>query len=249
MFDAITAQLGAVLLAALRIGPTLAFAPPFTLVKLPALARTAMIATLALAMLPSASPDSLPTNSGALVAAAAGELALGIGLALPLQIGFALIAVAGRAIDIQAGFGLASLIDPTTRAQNPLLSAIFTYAAAAVFFTTSGPGDVIQTFAASFRHVPPGTAFTLKIDALLGLLGAASILSLGVVGLALTVLFTIDLVIALLSRTLPQMNVLVFGFQVKAMVTLLVLPATIALGAAAVVRILRLASEAMLAMA
>lgn len=249
MFDNATSQVIAVLLIALRVGPTLAFAPPFTLVKLPALARAAMISTLALAMLPSASPERIPNQAGALIAAAASEIALGIGLALALQIVFALIGVAGRAIDTQSGFGLASIIDPTTRAQNPLISAIFTYAAAAVFFTTTGPSDVIQAFAASFQKVPLGSTFTLQIDAVLTLLGAASIISLGVVGLALTILFVIDLIIALLSRTLPQMNVLVFGFQVKAMVVLLVVPATIALGAAAIVRILRLASEAMISIA
>jgi flagellar biosynthetic protein FliR len=69
------------------------------------------------------------------------------------------------------------------------------------------------------------------------------------VGLAITVLFLIDLSIAALSRTLPQMNVLVLGFQVKALVTLLILPMTTAVTGAMLVRIIRVSLEAMMRIA
>jgi len=247
MFDHLTSQIAAVILAALRLGPTLAFAPPFTLVKLPAPVRAVLLVTLAAAMLPSIGPARHPANPAALISAGLGELAVGVAMALALQLAFALIAMAGRALDIQAGFGLAFLIDPTTRAQTPLIGALFTYAAAAVFFATSAPHDLIRTFALSYEQIPMGTAGTPEeIGSLLGFLGAASMLALGLVGLAMTVLFIVDLVVALLSRTLPQMNVLVLGFQVKAMVTILILPATIGLASAGIVRLIRLATEAML---
>lgn len=250
MFDQVTSQIGAILLAALRLGPTLAFAPPFTLVRLPATVRAVFITVLAAAMLPSIPGESYPSDPPGVLAAGFGELAVGIALALAFQLAFAMIAIAGRALDIQAGFGLAFLIDPTTKAQTPLIGALFTYATAAVFFTTSAPLDLIAAFALSYEQIPLGTAGTPKeIGSLLAFLAATSVLALGVVGLAVTVLFVIDLVVALLSRTLPQMNVLVLGFQMKAIVTLLVLPATIGLAGAGIVRLIRLATETMLAIA
>lgn len=248
MFDQQTAQIGALLLSALRLGPTLAFAPPFTLVRLPSTVRAVMLVALAAAMLPSLPPGSYPDEPSRLMSAAIGELVLGITMALSLQLAFALIAMAGRALDIQAGFGLAFLIDPTTKAQTPLIGALFTYAAAAIFFATSAPQDVVRTFALSYRQVPMGSAAApADVGAILGFLGSASVLALGLVGLAVTVLFLVDLVIAMLSRTLPQMNVLVLCFQVKAIVTILVLPATIGFAAACIVRLIRLATETMLA--
>ncbi len=243
----ITEMVLAVLLAALRLAPTLAFAPPFTLIKMPAPARVTMIVALA-AALPNLRGTPIPqTLADGLIPAAFGELGLGIAMALGLQWAFALVAMAGRALDIQAGFGLAFLIDPTTKAQMPLIGAIFNYATAAVFFTTNAPYDLLLTLAASFQRVPVGQATAPKnIGNLLEYLGTMSVLSLGLIGLAVTVLFLIDLVIAMMSRTLPQMNVLVLGFQVKSFVTILLLPITLGLSGAALVRILRLATEAML---
>lgn len=250
MFEPVTSQIGALLLAALRLGPALAFAPPFTLVKMPAVVRAVFVVALATAMLPTIGPDKYPSDPAMLVTAGLRELGVGIALALALQLAFAMIAVAGRALDIQAAFGLAFLIDPKTGAQTPLIGSLFTYAAAAVFFTTSAPLDLIQIFALSYEQIPMGTAGTpTEIGSLLAFLAATSVAAFGLVGLAVTMLFVIDLVVAMSSRTLPQMNVLVLGFQAKAIVALLILPATIGLAGAGILRIIRLALEAMLTIA
>ncbi|MEQ1540684.1 MAG: flagellar biosynthetic protein FliR [Novosphingobium sp.] len=236
----------AVLLATLRLGPLLVFAPPFSLVRLPIWTRTVLAMALALCVLGISTPVQAQAWRGDFVSAASSELVLGIAMALPLQLAFAMIGVTGRALDIQAGFGLAFLIDPTTRAQMPLIGALFTYAAAAIFFATGGVADVLAVLSASFAVLPLGAAAAPgAVQAVLAFLGTVAILSMGVAGLAILTLLLIDLVIAMLSRTLPQMNVLVLGFQVKALTALLLLPLTLGLSAGIVARILRLAIEAM----
>lgn len=248
MFEEEVEVLFQILLASLRLGPILIFAPPFTLIKIPGSVRLVVVVAVA-AFLVTAGP-----NAGAVAndpvdfgAAALAEIALGIAMALTLQLAFASIAMAGRTLDIQAGFGLAFLIDPTTRAQTPLIGAIFTYAAAAVFFATSAPHDLLTVLDASFRSVPVGTALMpRKIDDLLAFFGTVAILAFGLVGLAILVLLLVDMVIAMLSRTLPQMNVLVLGFQVKSIVTLVLLPMTLGFAGTGIIRITRLALDAML---
>ena len=236
------------LLATLRMGPALAFAPPFTLIRIPASARVVLASGLA-ACVPELGGAITPTlDTGGLVSAAASELALGVTMALALQLAFAAIAMAGRALDIQAGFGLAFLIDPTTRAQTPLIGAVFSYGAAAVFVASGGLYDVIGAFAASFHAIPLGSSGSpSSLIPISGFLATVTVLSLGLVGLAMTVLFLIDLVVAMLSRTLPQMNVLVLGFQIKALVTLVLLPVTFGIAGAGIMRILHLAIETMTA--
>jgi len=59
------------------------------------------------------------------------------------------------------------------------------------------------------------------------------------------VLFLLDLTIAFMSRTLPQMNVLLLGFQVKAMATLVLLPIALALSGGVFLRLLRTALAAL----
>lgn len=243
--EALFADLNRMLLASLRIGPLFAFAPPFTLMRIPGAIRLLAVLAIATALI-ELLPSPIPADTPGFVLAALGELSLGISLALALQLAFAAVGMAGRALDIQAGFGLAFLLDPTTKAQTPLIGAIFTYAAAAVFFATGGPYDLLATLALSFESIPLGHAFGPREgNQLIAFFGAVSIIALGIVGLVMLILFLIDITIAMLSRTLPQMNLLVLGFQFKSVATMFLLPATLGLSLATIARIIRLAIEAM----
>jgi flagellar biosynthetic protein FliR len=82
------------------------------------------------------------------------------------------------------------------------------------------------------------------MPALTSYIGSLFFLAMGLIGATMLAIFLADIVIAFLSRTLPQMNVLLLGFQVKAMVMLVTLPISIALGGALFVRIVRLALAA-----
>ena len=55
----------------------------------------------------------------------------------------------------------------------------------------------------------------------------------------------LDLAIAFMSRTLPQMNVLLLGFQVKSMATLVMLPIALAVSGGLFLRLLRTALQGM----
>lgn len=244
----LTDQAVAVLLVSLRIAPLLGFAQPFTLLRIPASVRLMLSISLA-AWLVSANPDQTwraPFWDAGLPMVVAGELFLGISLALALQLAFAALLTAGRMIDIQAGFGLAVLVDPTTKSQMPLVGTVFAYAAAAIFFAIGGPQDLLAVWAASIVEVPLGSA-SIAGDpgVLMEYMAAVFLMAMGLAGVLLLILFLLDLTIAFLSRTLPQMNVLLFGFQVKAIATLVTLPVTLALSGGLFARMMRYAIETM----
>ena len=77
----------------------------------------------------------------------------------------------------------------------------------------------------------------------MALVGTLFAMGLGLFGVIMLVLFLLDLTIAFLSRTLPQMNVMMLGFQVKAMATLVMLPVALALSGGLFLRLLRFALE------
>lgn len=235
----------AAFLISLRIAPTFAFAPPFTLLRVPAVVR--LILSLSLGFwIAAAHPEAVRALPQGLALAPlfASELALGVAFSLGLQLAFAALLTAGRAIDFQVGFGLAVLADPTLRTQMPLIGTLFAYGAGAVFFATSGPADLIAIWARSLERIPLG-GFLSSADlvAMLHYLSAIFAMSLGLAGLVLATLFLIDLAIAFVSRTLPQMNVLVLGFQLKTIAMLATLPFVFALSGAAFLRIVRSAIE------
>ncbi|WP_448661540.1 flagellar biosynthetic protein FliR [Sphingomonas sp. CJ20] len=238
----------AVLLLSLRIVPILGFAQPFTLLRVPATVRLILAISLS-AWLVAGNPDATwraPFWQAGLPAVVLGELFLGISLALALQLAFAALLTAGRTIDIQAGFGLAVLVDPTTRAQMPLAGTLFAYAGAAVFFALGGPEDLLAVWAASIAKVPLGAA---RLDGdpapMIDYMGGVFLMAIGLAGIVLLVLFLLDLIVAFLSRTLPQMNVLLLGFQVKALATMAALPLAFSFSGAVFAQLMRSAIETM----
>jgi flagellar biosynthetic protein FliR len=240
-----TDQLVAALLVSLRIAPTLSFAPPFTLLRMPVIVRLILSLSLA-ACIVEARPAIPPGLAAAsmLVPTAVSELVLGLALSLGLQLAFAAMLTAGRAIDFQVGFGLAVLADPTLRTQMPLVGTLFAYGAGAVFFATSGPGDLIAIWSHSLDRIPIGGFLSnTDLSTILAYISSIFAMGIGLAGLVLATLFLIDLAIAFVSRTLPQMNVLVLGFQVKTIAMLATLPFVFALSGAMFLRMVRAAID------
>lgn len=239
--------LSAVMLS-LRIAPVFALAPPFTLVRLPMTFRMLMSLGLA-ACLASANPAAAAladVSAGALIVTAVRELLLGTIFLVAFQLAYAALQVAGRTIDIQAGFGLALLIDPTTRGSMPLTGTLFVYATGAIFFAMDGHAELLRTLAASLDAVPLG-AYQLAPSpaALISYVGLVFLTAFGVAGGAMLALWLCDVAIAALSRTVPQMNVLILGFQVKTIVLLLALPITFGAAGALLARMSRITLESL----
>ena len=240
-----------VLLVSLRIVPTLAFSPPFTLVRIPATVRVILSLTLSAWMVSSHPIQTSSVNVEQLgyLSIAASELTIGIALALALQLAFAALMTVGRGIDLQAGYAFAMIADPSSRTQMPLIGMIFAYAAAIVFFATDGPANLLAIWSISLEHLPLGASLTGDaLPTLLAYISSIFVMAFGGGGLVLLVLFMIDFSIALVSRTLPQMNVLFLGFQVKALATLVVLPIALAGSAALFLRMFRFALDTMLSL-
>lgn len=244
--EALETQIEAALLLSLRIAPMFAFAPPFTLMRVPAVVRVILAFSLSF-WLVLAHPGATYLNGGfqdALFTSALLELFLGITLTLGLHVAFAALLVAGRTLDYQAGFGLSLIADPTLRTQMPLVGTLLAYAGAALFFASNGATDLLAVWSYSLEAVPLGAyAPDGGLVALLDFVSAAFLIAIGVVGAVMLALFLIDLGLAFLSRTLPQMNVMVLGFQVKTIALLALTPFVFAFSGGLILRLMRLALE------
>lgn len=237
--DPFMTWLTATLLLSLRISPVLAFGPPFTLMRTPPLIRVLLALGLSGVMAGALPRMPVPAlEAGPLIAAAARELLLGSIFVMAFQLAFGAIYVAGRTIDIQAGFGLAALVDPTSQARTPLVGSVYAYAAGAVFFGLDGHLDLMRIIAASIEVVPLGQAVLPQdLGPLTAFIGAVFAIAFGVAGGVILALFIADVAVALISRTAPQMNVLVLGFQVKTLLLMVALPLTLGVSGALLARL------------
>jgi flagellar biosynthetic protein FliR len=110
-----------------------------------------------------------------------------------------------------------------------------------VFFAIDGHLDLLRVLSASVEAIPVGMwQMPGSLDRTLAFIGAAFLAAFGFAGAAIAALFAIDLAIAMLARTVPQMNALVLGFQVKIIALLLLLPICFGLGGALLLRLVRL---------
>lgn len=241
--------LNATLLVSLRIVPTIGFAPPFTLLRIPSIVRVMISVSLAVWIV-AAFPDQTTgrlDGRTSLIGIGLAELLIGISLALALQLAFAAILTVGRLIDLQAGFAFAMLADPTSRAQLPLIGMILAYCAGILFFLSDGPTSLLAIWSASVEHLPLGMSIRPEaVTKLVTFIGIIFTMAFAAGGLILIALFLIDLAIAFMSRTLPQMNVLFLGFQVKTIAAMLLLPITLATSAALLLRMTQFALTSML---
>jgi flagellar biosynthesis protein FliR len=219
-------------LLSLHIAPVFVFAPPSTLTRGPRLFLWMFGLGIAITLV-GAFPDAARVpdlKASTLVIGAVREFMLGLVPVLALQIMFGALYMVGRTIDIQSGFGLALLIDPTTRGQTPLVGTIFAYLAGSMFFAMNGHHEILRFFAASLDLVPVGSAHPGgTVAALSAYMFTTFLVAFGVGAASILGLFLADLSIAMLSRTVPQMNALLLGIQVKALLVIFTLPIAVAL--------------------
>ncbi|WP_457391232.1 flagellar biosynthetic protein FliR [Roseateles sp. P5_E1] len=212
----------AVLLLWARLGALLTLSPLAQAVKAPPIFW--VLFTLALsgslcAALGLRTP--VPAGLGGLFLLLLSEAALGALLGLSLHAAFAALAMAGRLLDLQMGFGMATVLDPVTRANVPVMGVALTLVGMSVFFGVDGHHALLRGIAQVAQWVPPGALWRLPdASALARAMGAMFSMTVVLVAPAMFMLLLIELVLDFVSRVLPQMNVLFIGMPVKALVGL-----------------------------
>lgn len=216
----------AVILLTARLMPVFAFANPFAMLNMPKSVRAAVILALAAALAPLATvaPELARFETGPLLVGLAGELVIGAAVAFALQSAFGAFFVSGRILDTQAGLSLALVIDPATKRQTPMVGTMFAFVAGSVFFATNGHHDLLRLIGVTLSAVPVGMlATTLNPELFIAQTSAMFLLGVAAAGASMVVLFLTDIALAVISRALPQMNILMISLQVKSIVLLLVL--------------------------
>lgn len=216
------------MLVAIRIGMVLVMTPVLGSTGLPARLRVLLVLAIAalLASLPGV-PQAMPgTGPLSLVLAAGNEAIWGGMLAFGVLAAFSAFTIAGRLLDLQAGFGLANLIDPATRNHGPLLGVLLNLFGIAWFLAAGLDHAIVRALVSSLVTIPPGSPLgAVPLDAMLR--HFALMFSLGVVLVAPVALclLLIDIALGLATRVLPQANVFLLSASVKIPVTLAMLAA------------------------
>ncbi|MCL6504402.1 MAG: flagellar biosynthetic protein FliR [Pirellulales bacterium] len=200
--------------------------------ELPAQVRVllAVALTLLVAPLQSAGGAYVPRTLWELLLAAAGELAIGVALGMGVVALLAGLQLAGQIVGQASGLSLAEVFNPTLETSVPIFSQLWYVLGVALFVVVGGHRLVIAGLLETLAAIPPGSAgLELAWDELASRLASQS-LALGIRAAApsLAAVMLATLVLGLIGRTLPQLNLLVMGFGLNALATLWVLAASLA---------------------
>jgi flagellar biosynthetic protein FliR len=201
----------------------------------PAVVRVWIALILAVATYPVAqvlSPNSVTTIL-ALGLNLAGEVLLGLMLGWLAQLLFAGVRLAGQEIELRSGVGLLQLVDPQQGGHSGIFATFLEVSAGLVFFTLNGHHLLIQALSSSYAVFPlAGEKFVARLMAgLIGSAGEIFVIALRLSAPVLIGLLLSDIVLGVISRAVPHMNVFMvtqpvqFGFCV--LLLMLSLPALV----------------------
>lgn len=213
------------LMAAARVAGVLAFTPVLGFTSLPNHIRVMLVLAVGL-LVASAVPASpalaAPETLLGLARDMGRELILGGVLGFGILTAFGALAVGGRLLDYQIGFGIATLFDPTTRAQASLMGTVLAMLGAVIFLTLDAHHTLIRGLAYSFQAVPVGKAFLLPSELFVAQFGLMFVHGLVLVAPAVFALLLMDLVIGFASRLMPQVNAYFIAMPAKALTGIVV---------------------------
>ena len=151
---------------------------------------------------------TVPQNTVALLFAAGGEFLLGLVLGFGVQAAFAALSLAGYLVDTQSGLGSAVLFDPNTQSQSPLMATTMTMLGVLIFMETGAHYELLKGLSFSLEAVPLGHfGASLDITALLAEFGAIFIYGFVIASPVILGLMLLDIAAAVISRTMPQVNI------------------------------------------
>ncbi len=204
-----------------RVSGLVMTAPVYGSQTVPLRIRALLAVALALLLLPTSGGATLayPGTTLNYVVFLAGELVVGLCLGLGITILFSGVQVAGQTIGQLSGMALADVFDPGFDNNSPVFSQLLFYLALAVFMLINGHRILMATLLDTFQAIPPGQGGVANsvFEALIAILGQSFVVGLRASAPVMTALLLATLIMGLLSRTLPQLNILSFGFGLNAL--------------------------------
>lgn len=154
------------------------------------------------------------------------EMLLGITLGLMCNMCFHIVSFSGQLMDMEMGLSMASMFDPMTNSQISVTGNLYNYALMLMMVVTNMHYYIIRAIADSFSYFNVGKAvvpiLSLK-NLVVDFIGNYFIIAVRIVLPVFCCMLLINVVLGVLAKAAPQMNMFVVGLQIKVLVGLIIL--------------------------
>ena len=195
--------------------------PPFNTRMIPMTVKVGVAASLALCAAPQVAHQRLPVDTTGFVAALVTQALIGFALGFLTIVLVNALQAAGALIDLFAGFSLAAVYDPLNNANVAIFGRFYELLAVTLLFSTNGYLLLVDGWFRSFKVIPAnGLAIEDVTNVLTKNLGEFFIAAIEVAGPVLGCLFLTEVVLGVLSRAAPSLNVFALAFPLRVVVAL-----------------------------
>lgn len=161
-------------------------------------------------------------NNYLLVLYCINEIVSGLILGYLTSLCFNIVRMAGQLMDMQMGFAMLSMYDPTSNANVTLLERLLYWVSLTVFLIIDGHHMLIRALIESFNTVGIGQSILFQ-DTIMYVIN--TFIQYFAIGLKIAIpivliLIVTDLTLGLIARTVPQINVMLLSLPIKILVGL-----------------------------
>ncbi len=229
--DEILSALASYVWPFIRIGSMFISIPVFSVNSLPAKVRILAAFLITLVVVPTLtnSPE-IPIFSYQGFMVTVQQLAIGLTTGFVLQMVFAVMLVGGQTIAYSMGLGFASMVDPATGVQVPVVAQVFIVSSSLMFLGVNGHLILIEMLSESFSSLPIAIVSFSVSDLWSIIIWSSQIFAAGVL-LALPVmsaLLFVNISFGVAARAAPQLQIFGVGFPITIMLGMVLIWVSIA---------------------
>lgn len=213
------------LLILIRVASFIWISPGFSFKGMPQMAKLILSLGLSVAVFGMLPVPAESLSFGMYVLIIFKEVLIGVAIGYITQLFFSGIEMAGSFVDFQVGFSMSMAYDPVLGVHTSYYGRIYYWIAMAVFFLADIHHQVIRTLVYSFEFIPV-TQLSFPYIGVEGIVRTFSYVFEIALNLAIPLVIVAllaEIILALLSRTVPQINVLILGMPFKVLLSVVFL--------------------------
>ncbi|WP_034537448.1 flagellar biosynthetic protein FliR [Carnobacterium inhibens] len=212
-----TIQLQTIILIFIRITAFIVVSPGFSIKGLPSVAKIALsmgITLAAYSAVPVMEQEAATLFFALLIVK---EVLVGIAIGFITKLFFSAVEIAGNLVDFQVGFSMGAVYDPSMGINVSYYGKIYYWLSMCVFYMTNLHHIVIKSLVQSFQYMPISSTNigSFGVEGMMKLLGIIFELAFNLAAPMIIVALLTEVILGLISRSVPQINVLILGMPLK----------------------------------
>jgi flagellar biosynthetic protein FliR len=213
------------LLIFIRVGVVLFILPFFNSKTIPVVSKIGLTFIIAMIIFPVVKVPSMdfPHTVLGIAQLIAGELIIGMILGVIVQVFFEGVRIMGQLVGFQTGFSITNILDPQSGTQVSILSNMAYLMAMVLFLVLNGHHILLNALRQSFEIIHVGALSLSRpmLHEIINHMGEMFIIGIKIGAPAIAALLFAKVVFGLITKLIPQMNIMIVAFPIQIVIGLL----------------------------